>query len=449
MLGEHQIVRKLGEGAMGAVYEAVHRLIGKRVAVKVLKGAIDGDSAVAAKRLLEEARVVNAIDHRGVVDIFDAGLLPDGRPYLVMELLIGRSLHEEVKRTKGGLPLRMVLHVLTGVLEPLVASHAAGVIHRDLKASNVFLVEQPSGLPLVKLVDFGIARREGRSEVLTMPSMTVGSMGFMAPEHINGKPVPQSDLYACGCLAWLMLTGRPVFPYGNPALLLQQHLKEVPPPVRTLRPELSVELSDFVAWLLDKEAELRPHSAEVALTVLRELAQGSEGTRTLPGGPAFIQTAKKYDARVRVESGARPQPITDLQPAFVPTGERAEAPTRARRTPAAQAAVPRAPRSEARSPEPEVPRRTTPGQARPAPPARQTSSVSRARPVSDETPAPSNEPRPSSGRLPRVLTASRRVPTAPSQDPGATTDDDTLAPHRPDGDDDDEGTVIDRKVPPR
>ena len=88
----------------------------------------------------------------------------------------------------------------------------------------------------MKLVDFGIARRLGRSEVLTMPSMTVGSMGFMAPEHIAGRPVAASDLYAVGCLAWLMLTGRPVFPYGNPGVLIQQHLQEKPPPVEKEKP---------------------------------------------------------------------------------------------------------------------------------------------------------------------------------------------------------------------
>lgn len=210
MIGDHQLVKKLGEGAIGTVFEAVHGLIGKRVAIKVLKhGGEEGQ--VAAKRLLEEARAVNAIHHRGIIDIFDAGLLADGRPYLVMELLVGRSVHDELKRAKGGLPLRLALHVLTGMLDALTAAHRSGVIHRDLKASNVFLVEQPKGLPLVKLVDFGVARRQTRSEVLTMPSMTVGSLGFMAPEHLAGKPVPQSDLYAVGCLAWLMLAGRPVF----------------------------------------------------------------------------------------------------------------------------------------------------------------------------------------------------------------------------------------------
>ncbi|MDX2013557.1 MAG: protein kinase [Myxococcaceae bacterium] len=309
-IGDHQIVKKLGEGAMGAVYEGRHQLIGKRVAIKVLKGTGE-DGRVAAMRLLEEARAVNAIDHKGIIDIFDAGVLPDGRPYLMMELLVGRTLHDEVKRAKAGLPLRLVFHVLRGVLDALVAAHRAGVIHRDLKASNVFLVDQPEGLPLVKLVDFGVARREGRQEALTMPSMTVGSMGFMAPEHIGGRPVPQSDLYACGCLAWLMLTGKPVFPYGNLPTLIKQHLEVMPPGVGTVRVETPPELEAFVAWLLEKRLEDRPHSAEVALTVLKEAEQSGDALRTVPGGPSFIELARKYDDRVRSQAGvkaAAPEP---------------------------------------------------------------------------------------------------------------------------------------------
>lgn len=316
---------------MGTVFEGVHSIIGKRVAIKVLKAGTE-EGQIAGKRLLEEARAVNAIQHRGIVDIFDAGLLADGRPYLVMELLLGRSLYDEVRRLKTGLPMKLVLHVLRGVLEALHAAHRAGVIHRDLKASNVFLEEREGGLPLVKLVDFGIARRQGRSEVLTMPSMTVGSMGFMAPEHLAGRPVAASDLYAVGCLAWLMLTGKPVFPYGNPGVLVQQHLDERPPPVSTVRKETTPELEAFVAWLLEKKVEDRPFSAEVALAVLHEAALGAEGLRTAPGGPSFLELAKDFDARARGD-GARAQ-ATDVSPVFVPSPSRpppAAAPGRAPR----------------------------------------------------------------------------------------------------------------------
>lgn len=389
MIGDHQLVKKLGEGAIGTVFEAVHGLIGKRVAIKVLKhGGEEGQ--VAAKRLLEEARAVNAIHHRGIIDIFDAGLLADGRPYLVMELLVGRSVHDELKRAKGGLPLRLALHVLTGMLDALTAAHRSGVIHRDLKASNVFLVEQPKGLPLVKLVDFGVARRQTRSEVLTMPSMTVGSLGFMAPEHLAGKPVPQSDLYAVGCLAWLMLAGRPVFPYGNPGVLVQQHLHDPPAPVRTARKDVSAELDAWVAWLLEKRVEDRPHSAEVARDVLHEAELALEGLRTVPGGPSFIELAKDYDRRARAESRNTLQAVTDVNPAFAPPAEPPKKPARAG-TPA----------------------------PRPAPPLEAGSQ-----------------------RTPRVLTASRRTEAA------ETGDDDTLPPPQPPKSpfDSDVSTVVDTRA---
>ncbi|MBM4779253.1 MAG: protein kinase [Archangiaceae bacterium] len=392
-IGDHRIVKKLGEGAMGAVFEGVHGLIGKRVAIKVLKNHGE-EGRIAAKRLLEEARAVNAIDHKGVIDIFDAGLLADGRPYLVMELLVGRSLHEEVKRSKGGLPMRLVLHVLKGVLEGLQAAHGAGVIHRDLKASNVFLVDQPQGMPLVKLVDFGIARRVGRSEVLTMPSMTVGSMGFMAPEHIAGRPVAASDLYAVGCLAWLMLTGRPVFPYGNPGVLVQQHLEETPPPVGSVRKETSPELDAWVGWLLEKRAEDRPHSAEVALLVLHEAELAVDGIRTAPGGPSFIDLAKDYDARAREQSGVRQQ-VTDVSPAYSPEPPIIAAPVIA----------PPRPRQKLKS-------------------------------------APKPSELPSLSRGPRVLTASRRKQESRADE---TSDDDTVPPAAPPlgaFDSDTTGTVI-------
>jgi serine/threonine-protein kinase len=416
-IGDHQIVKKLGEGAMGAVYEGRHQLIGKRVAIKVLKGTGE-DGRVAALRLLEEARAVNAIDHKGIIDIFDAGVLPDGRPYLMMELLVGRTLHDEVKRTKAGLPLRLVFHVLRGVLDALVAAHRAGVIHRDLKASNVFLVDQPEGLPLVKLVDFGVARREGRQEALTMPSMTVGSMGFMAPEHIAGRPVPQSDLYACGCLAWLMLTGKPVFPYGNLPTLIKQHLEVLPPGVGTVRAETPPELEAFVAWLLEKRAEDRPHSAEVALTVLKEAEQSGDALRTVPGGPSFIELARKYDERVRSQAG-----VKAVAPAATPEAAVAdEAPHRSSpsRAPVTAEAAPGADRRSGAPAVGEAPSGLVqrPAQARPIEPAHQRSTPLRS-PATSDPGAPRGSPsRPPPGadavpaRAPRLSGA--------AQDPRAT-----------------------------
>ncbi|MEW6435103.1 MAG: serine/threonine-protein kinase [Myxococcota bacterium] len=299
---DYRLTGRLGAGAMGEVYEGVHALIGKRVAVKVLKVGVQ-DALNSAQRLLEEARAVNVVGHPGIVDIFDAGTLEDGRPYLVMERLEGRSLHEELKR-RGALPLREVFHLLAGILEPLAAAHAAGVIHRDLKPSNVFLCNAPVGLPRVKLVDFGVARRASRAEIFTQPLTTVGSLGYMGPEHLAGEVEPASDLYSVGCLAYQLVTGGPVFDVRNPAQLAQKHLDERPASPRVRRPDTPLELEAWILWLLEKAPADRPSSAEVALAVLREAEAASEGQGTTPGGPQFGELARAFDRQARSKASA-------------------------------------------------------------------------------------------------------------------------------------------------
>lgn len=300
---DYRLTGRLGAGAMGEVYEGVHALIGKRVAVKVLKTGAQ-DALNSAQRLLEEARAVNVVSHPGIVDIFDAGTLEDGRPYLVMERLEGHSLHEHLK-AHGALPMREVFHLLAGVLEPLAAAHQAGVIHRDLKPSNVFLCDAPVGLPRVKLLDFGVARRAGRAEVLTQPLTTLGSLGFMGPEHLAGEVEPASDLYSVGCLAYQLVTGRAVFDVKSPAALAQKHLDERPAPARAHRPETPLELDAWILWLLEKSPAERPSSAEVALAVLKEAEAASEGQGTVPGGPHFGELARAFDRQARAKSAAK------------------------------------------------------------------------------------------------------------------------------------------------
>lgn len=264
---------------MGEVYEAVHTVIGRRVAIKVLRAGAD-EALNAARRLLEEARAVNAIHHPGIIDVFDAGVFGERRPYLVMELLEGQSLAERLK-AHGKLPLPELFHVLTGVLEALGAAHKVGVIHRDLKPSNVFLVKTP-GPSRVKLLDFGVARREGREEALTAPEMAVGSVGFMAPEQLQGQAVPQSDLYAVGCLAFLMAAGRPVFSLKSIPDAAKRHLHEKPPLLRALRPDAPEPLEAWVDWLLKKTAGERPRTAEAALNSLKSVQAEKPEPRTEP-----------------------------------------------------------------------------------------------------------------------------------------------------------------------
>jgi serine/threonine protein kinase len=276
-VGEYEIVEVLGSGAMGEVFEAVHPIIHKRVAIKVMRGAAH-ESLTEARRLLEEARAVNAIRHPGIIDIFGANVLPDGRPYLVMELLEGQSLHDFLK-TRHPLAIGDVFGLLEGILAPLAAAHRAGVIHRDLKPTNIFVTRSRT----VKLLDFGVARRKER-EPLTAPKMTLGSLGFMSPEQLNGATVAQSDLYSVGCIAWLLITGRPVFAYGNAMELARHHLLTRPPPIGAVRGEVSAPLEAWVAAMLEKEPADRPGSADEALSQLKDVqARLASETTVKPG----------------------------------------------------------------------------------------------------------------------------------------------------------------------
>jgi serine/threonine-protein kinase len=295
-VGEYEIVSQLGEGGMGEVYAARHPIIGKRVAIKVMR-RVATEALPEARRLLEEARAVNEIRHPAIIDIFGANVLPDGRPYLVMELLEGVTLMQHLK-ANAPLPFREVFSLLEGILAPLSAAHRAGVIHRDLKTSNIFLVNTLEGRR-VKLLDFGVARRDGRDEALTAPHLTVGSLGFMGPEHMEGNVGPQSDLYAVGCVAWLLITGRPVFSYKNLALLARDHLATVPPPITHVRKDTPDELASWVAWMLEKNTDDRPFSADVALKTLKEAEQYALGEQTVLSEINFMRNARAIDARAR------------------------------------------------------------------------------------------------------------------------------------------------------
>jgi serine/threonine protein kinase len=269
LVGDYRLHACIGTGSMGEVYEAKHRASGKRVAVKVLR--VDAEEAHnAGKRLLEEARAALAIDHPGIVSVTDIGLMGD-RPYMVMELLDGLPLSAHLKQRL--LPVDEAVAVLDGILDALSAAHRAGVIHRDLKPSNVFLVGGEEGqVARVKLLDFGVARRSGRSEALTSPAVAIGSMGYMAPEQLLGQAVASSDLYAVGCIAFLLLTGKPVFPLKSVPDNARAHFSDPPPKVRALRPEVPAALEAWVLRLLQKQPAQRHASALIALNDLRGLS---------------------------------------------------------------------------------------------------------------------------------------------------------------------------------
>jgi serine/threonine protein kinase/thiol-disulfide isomerase/thioredoxin len=213
LVGDYQIERLLGEGGMGAVFQAIQPLIGKRVAIKVLKST----RRELIGRFIREARAVNHVRHRNIVDIFTFGQLPDGRHYLVMEYLEGLSL-EELLRVRGALPIEEALPILREIAFTLDAVHAHDIVHRDLKPANIFLVEADGAPWQVKLLDFGIAKLLGPDDGLeadltllhTRPGVIMGTPQYMGPEYFGSEPIDfrRADIYALGVVAFQMLTGQ-------------------------------------------------------------------------------------------------------------------------------------------------------------------------------------------------------------------------------------------------
>ena len=297
-LGEYVIEERIGIGGMSTVYRARQPRIGKDVAVKVLRTDVIAD-ARDMEQLLNEARTVNAIHHPGIINIFDAGELPDGRQYLVMEYLDGESLEERMERAPR-LTLAEALPILEDTMAALTAAHNAGVVHRDLKPANVFLVKQPDGKPWVKLLDFGLARPTARREV----SRVAGTPDYISPEHARGRPPgPPADVYALGVLAFQLATGRLPFTGTNAHEVMEKHVKVPPPVPRSIDSRIPDALSSLVLKMLDKEPGRRPDSAQVRAE-LRAIARLVGATSNTDVG--------------RAPELAAPPPVGDSSPELVP-----------------------------------------------------------------------------------------------------------------------------------
>ncbi len=261
-VSEYIVKELIGSGGMGVVYRAVQPLIGKQVAIKVLKTEFAGAQELV-QRLLVEARAVNAIQHRGIIDIFGFGQLPDGRPYVVMELLHGKPLDVFIRERKK-IPVDEAVMILDEMLAALGAAHRVGIVHRDLKPGNVFLRQTDDGAYAVKLLDFGIAKivETQADSPLTQQGHILGTPEYMAPEQIRGEQVkPVTDLYSMGVIAFQMISGKLPFT-GESTQVLFAHIEDEPPALSSLVPGLPTELEALVQHLLAKDPSQRLQSAE-------------------------------------------------------------------------------------------------------------------------------------------------------------------------------------------
>ncbi len=284
IVGEYRIDKKIGEGGMGAVYAAVHPMIGKRAAIKVISAALGNDSS-AVGRFVQEAKSVNQIGHPNIVDVFSFGRLPDGRNYFVMEYLHGESLAERLAR--GPLPLGEAIEILDQICDALEAAHEKQIVHRDLKPDNVYLAAVRGGRTLVKLLDFGIAKlsvADGNdgSVAKTRTGMMMGTPGYISPEQARGRNVDhRTDIYALGAMLFEIVTGRLPFVADSAMDMVIMHMTEAPPRASSVWPEIPPPLDALIDRMLAKDAAKRPTLTE-ARQVFSELV--TTGLVTLSGG---------------------------------------------------------------------------------------------------------------------------------------------------------------------
>jgi serine/threonine-protein kinase len=303
---------RLGSGGMGIVYEGEQPVIGKRVAIKVLRPEV-ADNPEVIQRLVSEARAVNAVGHRGIIDVFGYGELPGGRQCIVMEYLDGESLGDYLKKQTElhqAMSLYDVVVILDEILSALGAAHSAGVIHRDLKPSNIFLCNQRDGQRYVKLLDFGIAKLGvlGAATPQTRASMLMGTPSYMAPEQARGGPVgPAMDLYAVGVIAYEMLTGDLPFTGENVVEVLMKHQEQPPPRPSARLFNLPDEVDDLVVKLMAKKPADRYQTADEVRVLVKQIRKSigdsTAGRDQLPKLARRAPVATAASAMVLPEKG--------------------------------------------------------------------------------------------------------------------------------------------------
>ncbi|MFI2370331.1 serine/threonine-protein kinase [Streptomyces sp. NPDC018833] len=304
MADRYRLDARIGQGGMGEVWQGSDEVLGRPVAVKLLLGQNADPQAAARFRM--EAQTAARLNHPGVVAVFDFGTW-DGRFYLVMELVEGRSLAEELA-TDGPLPPERVAAVAAQAAAGLMSAHRQGIVHRDIKPGNLLADSEGA----VKIGDFGIARFvDDPSAALTTTGQIVGTSLYLAPERALGRTAgPASDVYSLGCVLYQLLTGRPPFKADTPTATLYQHIDAAPVPPLDLGVGLSPAFQNYLLVMLAKQPEDRPTADEVAAWFASDAWQGR--SRPMPT-PQPVPTPQPTPQPVPTPQPT-PQPVPTPQP---------------------------------------------------------------------------------------------------------------------------------------
>jgi serine/threonine-protein kinase len=288
-MGSYRLVERLGQGGMGEVWRAEHRMLARAAAIKLIRpsalGAGDGSTArELVSRFEREAQATARLRSPHTIAVYDYGVAADGTFHYVMELLEGFSLQGLVDRF-GPVPPERAIHLLRQACHSLAEAHAHGLVHRDIKPANLFVCRQGLDVDFVKVLDFGLVKVQGGlapgTESLTVQGSFAGTPGFMPPEVALGaeRVDGRADLYALGCVAYWLLTGRRVFENESPMQMVIDHVRTppVPPSQRSLRP-VPEALERLVMRCLEKDPAQRPASARELAAELDALPQDSPWT---------------------------------------------------------------------------------------------------------------------------------------------------------------------------
>ncbi len=280
--GKYRLLAKVGQGGMGAVYKALHLAFDEMRAIKVIAPELLSDD-LFVKRFKHEAVITRRLQHPNAVRVDDIDEAEDGRPFIVMEFIEGKSLKKLI-REEGPLPFQRVLSIIKQSASALEAAHKLGMVHRDIKPDNIALVDAPEG-EMVKVLDFGIAKvkearmGEAAGMTLTGAGVVIGTPQYMSPEQAMGKRGDEldgrADLYSLGIVMYQMLTADLPFRADTTMEMLLAHMQKAPAPIRELHPELQVpeNVANLTMRLLEKNRENRPASARVLIQEIEKIEQ--------------------------------------------------------------------------------------------------------------------------------------------------------------------------------